>query len=345
MTSVKDIDVDEPAGEATLGVGRFTFTDAYSVFDWGQMPDTIPGKGQSLCTMGAFNFERLEAEGIATHYRGVLPGDQVDPVGLVDCDDPPRVMSFDLANVPELPPTDDGYDYDSFHGAAGSTYVVPLEVIFRNRVPIGSSLRRRREPTEVGLDIDTWPDEPVELDEPIIEFSTKFERSDRYLDRDEADEIAGLAELDVIDTLARSVNSVITDRAEETGFNHDDGKIEVVYHAGDLLVADVVGTFDENRFTFNNQQVSKEVVRQFYRRFDPDWVEAVESAKTAAKAAGEVDWKGRCTADPNPLPSDVVEIVADLYASGAEQYTALGLFEVDELTTVIERLATRLEMR
>jgi len=76
MTSVKEFRVDEPATADSLGRGRFVFTDAYSVFDWGQMPDAIPRKGASLCAMGAFNFELLEDEGIPTHYRGVA-----DPAG------------------------------------------------------------------------------------------------------------------------------------------------------------------------------------------------------------------------------------------------------------------------
>ncbi|TKX76193.1 phosphoribosylaminoimidazolesuccinocarboxamide synthase, partial [Halorubrum sp. SD626R] len=55
MTSVKEFRVDEPATADATGRGRFVFTDAYSVFDWGQMPDAIPHKGASLCAMGAYN--------------------------------------------------------------------------------------------------------------------------------------------------------------------------------------------------------------------------------------------------------------------------------------------------
>mgnify|MGYP002761158188 CR=1 FL=1 len=61
MTSVKEFRVAEPATALSLGRGRFVFTDAYSVFDWGQMPDDVPRKGASLCVMGAYNFEELAA--------------------------------------------------------------------------------------------------------------------------------------------------------------------------------------------------------------------------------------------------------------------------------------------
>ena len=69
MTSVKEFRVDEPATATDLGRGSFVFTDDYSVFDWGKMPDEIPEKGASLCTMGAYNFQLLEANDVPTHYR------------------------------------------------------------------------------------------------------------------------------------------------------------------------------------------------------------------------------------------------------------------------------------
>ncbi len=84
--------MDEPATADELGRGRFVFTNQYSVFDWGEMPDHVPKKGASLCTMGAFNFELLEVNDIPTHYVGreVADSDEVrtwkDAVG----EPPPR---------------------------------------------------------------------------------------------------------------------------------------------------------------------------------------------------------------------------------------------------------------
>jgi phosphoribosylaminoimidazole-succinocarboxamide synthase len=37
----------------------FEFTDDYSVFDWGKMPDTIANKGRALAVIGAYLFQRL----------------------------------------------------------------------------------------------------------------------------------------------------------------------------------------------------------------------------------------------------------------------------------------------
>jgi phosphoribosylaminoimidazole-succinocarboxamide synthase len=324
MTSVKEFRVESPPTDSAAGAGRFVFTDAYSVFDWGQMPDAIPGKGASLCTMGAYNFELLEAEGVPTHYRGVVADGDVGPLSAAS--DPPTEMAIELAQVPDLPHRGDGYDYDAFHDAAGANYVVPLEIVFRNVVGEAASIRTRTSPREVGLDAAAWPEGPVELPEPVVEFSTKYESQDRYLSREEADAVAGLADVDALESLAREVNRVVTRRAEAAGFVHEDGKIECVYRDGDLLVADVVGTFDENRFSYDGQEVSKEVVRQYYRREHPEWVEAVSAAKAAAREAGDPDWRGRCSVDPEPLPESVVSAVSDLYTAGADAYTGESWF-------------------
>jgi len=351
VTSVKDFRVEEPATATELGRGAFAFSDDYSVFDWGRMPDRIPRKGASLCVMGAFNFERLEEQGVSTHYRGVVAGQDsldhgataggssrevtaLDPA--IDGGDPPREMAIDLTQVPDLPFEGGTYDYEAYHEAGGENYLVPLEIVFRNTVPVGSSLRSRTAPDEHGLDITAWPDEPVDLPEPVVEFSTKYEEQDRYLDRGEAEEVAGRADLDDLESLARTVNQVVTDRAREAGLVHQDGKIECLYYRGEVRVADVVGTFDENRFSHGGQQVSKEVLRQYYKHDHPDWVEAVSGAKDRAREENVADWRGLCERDPPALPGRVIEIASDLYAAGANAYTGSTLFDAPPLADAVE---------
>ncbi len=336
MTSVKEFRIDRAPTADRLGVGAFEFTDAYSVFDWGQMPDPIPDKGAALCTMGAFNFHRLEDAGIPTHYRGVIPDGHDDPVSLDAVSSPPTTMAIELTQVPELPPTASGYDYTQYHDAAGDNYLVPLEVVFRNRVPIGSSLRRRTTPSDHGLVYDHWPETVVELSDPIVEFSTKYEESDRYLDHEDAANIAGQADIAAIEQLARDVNAVVTDWATTQGFTHDDGKIEVLYHDGELKVADVVGTFDENRFAYDGQQLSKEVLRQYHRHAQADWVDAIETAKRDAKRQDTTDWRSLCDHTPEPLPESVINTARDMYASGATAYIDRPLFEAPTLDQTIE---------
>jgi phosphoribosylaminoimidazole-succinocarboxamide synthase len=339
VTSVKEFRVDREPTADELGAGRFVFTDDYSVFDWGAMPDTIPEKGRSLCTMGADNFERLAEAGVPTHYRGVVaddPAEDPEPRPLDAVEEAPRQMAIGLTVVPDLPHGADGYDYDSFHASAGSHYLVPLEIVFRNEVPIGSSLRSRKEPTDVGLDRQHWPDEVVSLPEPVVEFSTKFEEQDRYLDEIEAAEIAGRAELDALRETALAVNEVVTERAAETGFVHEDGKIECLWIDGEIRVADVAGTFDENRFAYDGQELSKEVLRQYYKAYDPDWVTAVSDAKTRAAEESVADWKPFCDESPDPLPDDVREIAGEMYAAGTNAYTGQNWFEAPDIGDAVD---------
>ncbi len=333
MTSVKEFRIDEKATPTTLGRGAFVFTDDYSIFDWGRMPDRIPDKGASLCTMGAFNFELLEAAGVATHYRGVVEDGAVCPLEAVT--EPPTEMAIDLTQVPELPHQGRTYDYDAYHDAAGENYLIPLEVVFRNRVPVGSSLRRRSDPADHGLAFETWPEEGVDLAEPIVEFSTKYEKGDRYLEREEADAIAGRVEIDALESVARSVNRVVTEQAASAGLVHEDGKIECLFIDGEIRVADVVGTFDENRFSYEGTQLSKEVIRQYHKRTQPEWVEALAQAKQAAKDRDTADWKSLCDREPEPLEERVITVARDMYCAGANAYLDRELFDAPPLSKAV----------
>ncbi len=338
MTSVKDIRVDEPATENVLGRGAFVFTDDYSVFDWGKMPDEIPDKGASLCTMGAFNFAVLEAAGVPTHYRGVVSEGDTEPVDLdaaLTTGSAPRTMAIDLVQVPALPFVDGGYDYDAYHDAAGAHYLIPLEIVFRNRVPVGSSLRSRADPRGFGLDATDWPDEAVDLPDAVVEFSTKYEEQDRYLDRAEADAIAGRADVDDLESVAREVNRLVTEQAAAAGMVHQDGKIECLYADGEIRVADVVGTFDENRFSYDGQQVSKEVLRQYHKRTQPDWVEAVSDAKARANREGIADWTSLCDREPSPLADDVLQVARDLYCAGTNAYMDREVFDAPSIDAAV----------
>ena len=332
MTSVKNFRVTREATADSLGRGVFEFTDAYSVFDWGKMPDEIPEKGASLCTMGAFNFEMLAEAGVPTHYRGVIVDGEVRSLEeALDEGHVPREMAIEVTQVPDLPFEAGTYDYDAYHGDAGENFLVPLEIVFRNRVPVGSSLRKRSEPTDHGLDVEEWPDEAVDLSDPVVEFSTKYEEQDRYLSREEADGIAGQASVDDLESVAREVNRLVTEQAERTGLTHEDGKIECLYYGGEVRVADVVGTFDENRFSYGGQQLSKEVIRQYHKRTQPEWVEAVSEAKLKANEQGVDDWRALCERDPEPLAEDVVQASRDMYCAGTNAYMQSEVFDAPSL--------------
>jgi len=64
MGSVKDLMVLEQPDSAKPGRARFIFSNRYSVFDWGEMPDHLNHKGEALALLSAYFFEKLEAMGI-----------------------------------------------------------------------------------------------------------------------------------------------------------------------------------------------------------------------------------------------------------------------------------------
>src|SRR5512138_438531 len=99
MGSVKDLEVIEKPTIDSSGIGRFHFSDRYSVFDWGEMPDHIEGKGAALCLMGAYCFERLEEQNIKTHYRGLVDSSTGNVVRFKELRQPSNIMEVNLVNV------------------------------------------------------------------------------------------------------------------------------------------------------------------------------------------------------------------------------------------------------
>jgi phosphoribosylaminoimidazole-succinocarboxamide synthase len=337
MGSVKNLIVHREPERDELGLGGFVFSDRYSVFDWGEMPDLIPEKGEVLATMGGFNFELLESHGISNHYLGMVEGeDWGNPKRLDSLNSPTDRMAIRLAHKPRVEETGDGYRYEDLTG--WNNFLIPLEIVFRNRVPLGSSLRRRYDPEDVGLEYRDWPDEEIKLDRPMIEYSTKLERQDRYLDREEAYEISGLSEGEFarLGEIAAEVNRQLTEHASKAGFDHLDGKIECIYSDGEVLVADVVGTFDENRFSVDGRQISKEILRRWYRSNDEGWYEEVTGAKKKARLEGLAEWTDLVGRSPRSLEPDLRRLAADLYRAGANKWLGSRTFEAPEISELME---------
>ena len=338
MGSVKNLVIQKEADEGEPGLGYFVFSDRYSVFDWGEMPDLIPEKGKVLAMMGGYNFELLERNGIKTHYLGLLEEGGKEPVKLDSLSSPTDLMSVQLAYKPEVRDIGDGYQYEDLEDR--SNFLIPLEIVFRNFVPVGSSIRRRFRPGDIGLDYEEWPKKEIELESPMIEYSTKLERQDRYLETGEAFKISGLKEKEFseLKKIAAEVNEYITAHAKEVGFKHLDGKIECIYNRGEVIVADVVGTFDENRFSFEGRQISKEVLRSWYKKQDSDWYEEVVAAKEKSREDGLSDWTNLVENEPRKLDPELKRLVADLYRAGANSWLKADLFEAREISELMEEL-------
>jgi phosphoribosylaminoimidazole-succinocarboxamide synthase len=341
MGSVKDLETIKKPTKNTMGIGRFHFSDRYSVFDWGEMPDHIDGKGAALCTMGGYCFEKLEDKGVMTHYRGL-----VDAHGKAVCFDelkePPNVMEIDLVNVyrPESYVQDGKLKYDySVYTPTLKNFLIPLEIIYRNCLPEGSSVFKSLEQGLISIEelgLDHYPKAGEKLTKPILDTSTKLEEGDRYVSWAEAQRIAGLTdtELGEVKALLLKVDETITEMTAEAGLVNEDGKIELAFDASRrLMVVDVAGTPDECRFTYDGLHVSKEIARQYYRK--TDWYKDVEEAKKKAVKQGINNWKKLVKTKPLKLDPVLKTIISQMYKATANEITKKKMFAVPKLEDII----------
>ncbi len=362
MGSVKDLLVTEPAYVDRAGVGSFVFSDRYSVFDWGEMPDHLAGKGRALAVMAAFHFEELERRGFRTHYRGLVADDgrSLRFGDLEEGGDGSAVMQVALARVyrPAMREYYRGgephisYDYSFFEHNRGrlNNFLIGLEIIFRNGLPLGSSALKRLEEAKAVADprdreravkailrelgLKSPPKAGDMLPRPVMSFTTKLEPGDRALSEAEALRLSGLRRRDfqALKSLALAANKAVCELAEKAGFRHYDGKIEAAWERG-LVLCDVIGTFDENRFGYLGRQISKEVLRQWYKREQPEFVAACERWKKTGPG-----WQERCDVQPRRLPKPLAALVSQMYLAGANRYTGRRIFQVPELDVVLDKL-------
>jgi phosphoribosylaminoimidazole-succinocarboxamide synthase len=341
MGSVKDLQVIQKPTETTMGIGRFVFSDRYSVFDWGEMPDHIGGKGAALCLMGAYGVEQLETLGVKTHYRGLVNRDG-KAVKVADLNEPSNVMEVALVNVYK-PATSivKGkivHDYSKYTRSLKNC-LIPLEIIYRNGLPEGSSVFKRLEQGKVtlkDLGLDHQPQPGETLSKPIFDVSTKLEETDRYITWSEAKEISGLThpELDAIKEVLMKADGVITKAASNAGLKNEDGKIELAFDdQRNLMLVDVLGTLDECRFTFEGMHVSKEVARQFYKK--TQWYTDLDQAKKDAESKGVEDWKSLCKSQPPKLDPKLKIIISQMYMAVANEMTCTRLFNSPKIADVI----------
>ncbi|MGC9310899.1 MAG: phosphoribosylaminoimidazolesuccinocarboxamide synthase [Candidatus Aenigmatarchaeota archaeon] len=251
----------------------FTFSDDYSVFDWGQMPDEIPGKGAALCMIGAYFFEEAEKIGVNTHYLGIGSEKAEEFQRLESVDSPSNRMKVNLVNVIQPRYVGGKYDYSAYVEKPKNV-LIPLEVIYRNSLPPTSSVWRRLErgeltPEDMGL--GHYPKPGERFDEPWFDYSTKLEPKDRYMLAPEAQRIARLSdeEFEEVNRNLGAVESIINSRVNQLGLTNEDGKIELAHTPDrEVMVVDVTGTPDECRFVDKQTglPLSKDVVRTIYKR-------------------------------------------------------------------------------
>lgn len=280
---------------------EFLFTDQISVFDK-VIPTLIPHKGETLCRTSAFWFQRASKLGVRNHFLGLQGGNRM------------RVK-----RVRVIP------DYDRLTPETAS-YLIPLEWVARYYVA-GSLYDRLQAgaftPQDLGFPQGKEVRYGERLPEPFLEVTTKLEKVDRPLTKEEALAISGLTaeEYATIWDLVVQVDGEIQREVGQRKLIHVDGKKEFAFdEARRILLVDTFGTADEDRFWDKaaydeGRQVerSKEFVRQHYRST------GYHARLMAARRAGEPE------PDIPALPDDFRRQVSDLYVAIYEQLTGESL--------------------
>lgn len=277
-------------------VVEFEFSDRISVFD---MPigNEIPGKGETLCDSACHWFELLGKAGIHHHFL-----ERTGPKSM-------RVKAVQII-----------YDYSQIIDGK-TNHLVPLEFILRHycagslndRIQSGKIL-----PTAIGVDSKEKAIYGMRLPCPYFEFSTKLEKFDRFLGLEEALEMARFGEdrMNEIKSICIKIDDIIEKQLEGTNLIHVDGKKEFGYDKeGNLMIVDVFGTADEDRYwdrkryVDNGEQLelSKEAVRQHYRK--TGYKDQLSEARKSGKPIPPIP----------DMPRDLVEEVSKLYRSIADQ--------------------------
>lgn len=292
----------------------FKYSNRYSIFDWGEMPDEVPHKGEALASMAASFFEYLAKKGIPSHFISTLD-----------------TTSIEVQAVNVLRPEwiEGQYDYSVYQDRP-TNCLVPLEVIFRKHLGQGNSLegRLKKNPAYLAdLGLNQMPSGETTFTPPLIEFSTKLETSDRYLTRKEIAEMNILSEeeLESLRTQTQEVATELEKLFASFGVKLWDGKVEFAFGpekqgARQLLLVDSIGP-DELRLTYEGLPLSKEFLRQLYGK--TAWYEAVKKAKDLAQERKTQNWKAICREelkeDPGPLSQEQIEVSSLLYQALANE--------------------------
>jgi phosphoribosylaminoimidazole-succinocarboxamide synthase len=310
LHSTKNLEIIEPPTAAKEGLGVFEYTDNYTVFHYGRMPDLIPGTGEAICRMAVANFLMLEAAGVPTHFRRFIA---------------PSRIEFDLARIPEL---------GTGTPALGArNYLVPVQVIVRNELPQGSSVHHRLAAgtlTPSGLGPRGVPAAGEKLDPPLIEYATMLEDINRFVSAAEAQRVAGLSDelFQEMREITVKVNEVITGHASEVGLRHCDGKVEYLV-SGDarMVLADSPGTPDESRLMFGDVHCGKQVIRNWYVAHGLE----VPVRQLISDGVPRSRWPV-----PASLPPGFIPAMSDIYRSLSEAWTGERIWNAPDLLTATQ---------
>lgn len=334
--SVKDV-FGQPGKDPYV----FLFSDRYSIFDWGEMPDALPGKGEALAVMGDLFFrqlgsveswqqwqipevypkfwrdslttspswKRLKKSGLNHHSFGL-----VDQSGLAVA---PGGRSNRLAVRSIQRPAIRGesvngkvvWDYSAY-AERPRDVLVPLEVVFRFGAPEGSSFLSRAEKIENYAQSFGFAENPKAGEMfpfPIVEFFTKLEPTDRFLTREEAMQVAALKSEELDDLVALTLLTALRlkDIFSPLGLELWDGKFEFAFLPGEggNRTFQIVDSIGPDELRLIGPG-GVHFSKEFLRRVyrGTAWYDSIEKSKKLAKERGLKDWKKICVEELRQAP-------------------------------------------
>jgi len=196
----------------------FVFTDRVTAFD-GKKKAEYASKGEICCKLSCFWFEKLQAEGIKTHFK--------------ECISPNMLVAEEVS-------------------------LLPVEVIARNFL-YGSLWKRYKSgEIDISSDFLVQEGEKKEglpLTKSFLEFTTKFERVDRPITEEEIIEKGWMdgSEIEHIKSETMRIGDIMRSYLIQRGilladFKLEYGKKRGKEKEGDIILADEVGTPDVCRF-------------------------------------------------------------------------------------------------
>jgi phosphoribosylaminoimidazole-succinocarboxamide synthase len=391
----------------------FAFTDQYSVFDWGKMPDLIANKGTALALIGAHIFQTLSSpsfwqtlpqsahlqkfdgaylakrfahpvfsgqsgfahSGLKSHFQGLFKGtmqsghwQNLKPfsagngkaVDVQKTMDPLDQLVMQILAAKVYWPEHKTLLHENIYfyppaATISERQLIPLEVVFRFGMVDGSSLKKKLESNPVyaeSLGLKTVPKMNEWFSQPVIEFFTKLEPNDRLLSWQEASLMANLSPnqfewlVEASADIALGLHVLFAENKLELW----DGKLEFIFDSsqtgGQLLLADSVGP-DELRLLHGGVQLSKEVLRQYYR--PSAWAKSLAEAQNIARQNGKEDWQDVCKnklkQTPELLQPDMKHLVDQLYGVITNQLLGYPAFtnhpDIDFYTSALKETLSR----
>lgn len=320
----------------------FEFTDDYSVFDWGKMPDTIDLKGKALTAFGAYFFQilarpefwqninghsalafldqdwwqareshevfqQLKKQGLPTHFSSLID-ENGGTLELKDIALAPRAfLEVIKAFVPTVKPANIAGQTIYYYPPDSHTHttrLVPLEVVFRFGMPAGSSLKARLEKNPLYAQQLGLKKVPTE--------DEWFERPvlEFFTKLEPKDRLLTLQEAVTISTLTLEEFEQLTELASTCAAG-------IFAHFAERGIELWDGKFE---FIIHNQQLlladsigpdelrliynDAHLSKEFIRQIyrDTKWEEALKEAQRLAVARGAHDWKQICVEELSQQP-------------------------------------------